>query len=262
MNTSHLVDTHCHILPGIDDGSTSMEMSVAMARRAVQAGVGTIVATPHRIKGTYDNSFALITKKVHELNKELKKKKIPLTILFGAENYSEIDVDFRFSINHKKYFLLEFPVDSYSPFFNDIISDAFKKKVIPVIAHPERNIDIRENPKIVEGLINSGCLLQLDAHSFFERDKDITDYALFLLKNNAYHMIASDAHSPHGYEEFSKALTIVKKHVQPEKFTELTLTIPGKIITGEQFVPAKVTFVEKKHTRFGFRVLAGKFFHI
>lgn len=262
MNASHLVDTHCHILPGIDDGAKSMEMSIAMARMALKAGVGTIVATPHRIKGTYDNSFELINKKVNELNKQLKKKKIPITILFGAENYSEIDVDFSFVINHKNYFLLEFPVDSYSPFFNDIITDALKKKVIPIIAHPERNIDIRENPKIVEGLINDGCLMQLDAHSFFEQDKDIKDYALFLLKNNAYHLIASDSHTPHGYEKFSKALTIVKKRVQPEKFTELTLTIPGKIIKGEKYVPEKITFVEKPHTRFGFRVLARKFFHI
>jgi len=262
MNTSHLVDTHCHILPGIDDGSKSMEMSVAMAKKAVQAGVGTIVATPHRIKGTYDNSLKLITKKVNELNKELKKKKIPITVLFGAENYSEIDVDFRFSINHKKYFLLEFPVDSYSDYFTTIIDDAIKKGITPVIAHPERNVDIRENPKIVERLINRGCLMQLDAHSFFEHDTDITDYALFLLKNNAYHMIASDSHRPHGYEEFSKALSIVKKKVKPDKFEEITLTIPGKIIKGEKYVPEKVYFVEKNHTRFGIRALAKKFFHL
>ena len=90
---------------------------------------------------------------------------------------------------------------------------------------------------IISRLIEKGCLIQLMASSLFSAHKD---FALFLLKNNAYHIFASNAHNVEGYENFAKGLKLLKKNVSEEKFVLMTQTIPSKVVEGSKVKVEKV----------------------
>ena len=81
----HLIDLHCHILPGVDDGADSQEESLAMARLAVEDGVRVIVATPHTLNGVYSNPAGKITSQVAALQDVLSKHHIELELYPGAD---------------------------------------------------------------------------------------------------------------------------------------------------------------------------------
>ncbi|MDG0963342.1 tyrosine protein phosphatase, partial [Bacillus paranthracis] len=80
-----MIDLHCHILHGIDDGAQTVTDSLAMAQKAVQEGIHTIVATPHHQNGKYVNERTFIISQVEQLNDELQKNEIPLKVLPGQE---------------------------------------------------------------------------------------------------------------------------------------------------------------------------------
>ncbi len=253
----NIIDIHSHILSGLDDGAKSIKESIEMARAAVQNGISIIVATPHRIKGSYYPSKSKINEKINELNNELKKEHLPVKIIFGAENYAEFDIDSSFTINNKKYFLLEFPINSYPEFCDKLTADLLKKKIIPIIANPEHNLGMMHNPKIVERLVNMGCLIQLSATSFTGHNA-IKNFALFLLKNKMYHLFGSNAHNISGYESFSKALHMLHSNGGEEKALEMVRTIPFKIINGEEYIPEKINLKEKLNTGFGLRAFVSR----
>src|SRR4051794_23606053 len=111
-----MIDIHCHILPGIDDGAKSIEDSLMMAREAVTEGIKTIIATPHHKNNQYENEKILILEKVSQLNDQLTQEGIPLTILPGQENriYGEIIQDYLaggkiLPLAETSYLFIEFP---------------------------------------------------------------------------------------------------------------------------------------------------------
>ncbi len=249
-----LIDLHSHILPDIDDGATDIKESIEMAKAAAKIGINTIVATPHKIKSSNDITISEIKRKILQLNRELQKQKISVTILPGAENYAEYDYDLKIRINNKRYYLIEFPRSEYPDFCDDIIDEIINKKIIPIIAHPETNDEIKKKPKIIERLINEGCLMQLDLHSFF--NKSTKEFALFLLKNNAYHLIGSNAHRMRSYDIFSKGLRILNIYIGEERTNEISKKLPLKIIKGEKYIPKKIEL----NGKFEKRNILGKIF--
>ena len=84
MNTE-MIDLHCHLLPGIDDGSPNLETSLAMARIAVADGIRTIACTPHIYPGVYDNTGGSIREEITKLQKALDTYHIPLKLVAGAD---------------------------------------------------------------------------------------------------------------------------------------------------------------------------------
>ncbi|MDN6384240.1 MAG: tyrosine protein phosphatase, partial [Tetragenococcus koreensis] len=80
-----MIDLHCHILPGVDDGADSMETSLAMAKEAVSQGITHILCTPHHNNGRYENSKATVVQAVALLQKELDKQQVDLTLFEGQE---------------------------------------------------------------------------------------------------------------------------------------------------------------------------------
>lgn len=249
---NRVIDTHSHILFNLDDSVNSIEESIDIAKAAFENRVKTIIATPHKIKGQYDFKKEQIKKRINELQKALDKNKIDIKILFGAENHIDFDMDYSFTLNNKNYFLLEFPMNSYPSFCEDVVDDLLKKKIIPIIAHPESNSEFRKNPLFIEGLINKGCLMQLNTTSFF-RDKDTKDFAKFLLKNNVYHLISSNVHYVKQYTYFTKVIKKATSYLGEEKVKFMTQTLPEKIIKGERYIPDTLDLKEKPHTRFGIR---------
>ncbi|MEH7512312.1 CpsB/CapC family capsule biosynthesis tyrosine phosphatase [Gottfriedia acidiceleris] len=198
-----MIDLHCHILPGLDDGPITMEDSINMARAAVDNGIHTIVASPHHQNERYNTDRKVILEKVEELNNVLNEKAIPLTILPGQEVrlYGELIQDFEqnriVSINDgRRYLLCELPSSHIPQFTNRLFYEMQANRIIPILVHPERNKVLINEPDILFEFVQKGILTQLTASSITGKfGKKIQKFAFKCIEANWVHIIASDAHN-------------------------------------------------------------------
>ncbi|CAM3832542.1 tyrosine-protein phosphatase [Mesobacillus thioparans] len=197
-----MIDIHCHILAGIDDGAQTLADSIEMARAAVNEGIDTIIATPHHKNGRYENRKQAIILKTDELNEVLKEEKIPLTILQGQEPaihgelLKGITLGEVSTLNSTKYIFIELPSGHVPRYADKLLYDLQLEGKIPVIVHPERNQEIIERPEILYRLIKNGALSQLTASSVCGIfGKRIRGFSEQLIEANLAHFIASDAHN-------------------------------------------------------------------
>jgi len=214
-----MIDIHCHILPGVDDGASDMDESVAMAKIAADDGITRIVATPH-VKDLSLSALRIKTA-VEELNMHLKDRNIPVTILPGAEVSALIDPSLLagYTINGTKYLLIEFSHSHFPLNTLDLIFNLMIKGYKPIIGHPERNPSIIQNPQILFNSIHSGVLVQITADSltgFFGRN--IRACASYLLKKDVVNFVATDAHSSGCRSPIlSKGLEVAEKIIGRKK---------------------------------------------
>lgn len=197
-----MIDIHNHILPGVDDGPTTIQESVQMAKEAYAQGITKIVASPHHQNGIYINEREEILLQVTVLNELIEAHDIPVTVIPGQEVriYNEMIKDLVGNkiqtINDSKYLLLEFPFDHVPNNTYDTISQLLQKNIIPIITHPERYKKIRENPHILYELISLGATAQLTASSLLGVfGNDVKKFSLELLEHDLVHFVASDAHN-------------------------------------------------------------------
>jgi protein-tyrosine phosphatase len=198
-----LIDIHCHLLPGVDDGAKDFQESIEMAKAATAEGITHIVATPHHNNGKYSNSKEQIIAKVREMQDALQKENIPLTILPGQELRINGDIlqDYEngklLTLNDAgKYVLIELPSNHVPRYTEQILFDFQMKELTPIIVHPERNQEIIENPEILYQLVKKGACTQITASSVTGHfGKKIKKFALDLIEANLTHFIASDAHN-------------------------------------------------------------------
>ncbi|MFO7558528.1 MAG: CpsB/CapC family capsule biosynthesis tyrosine phosphatase [Desulfobacterales bacterium] len=232
-----MIDTHCHILAGFDDGAFNTDMSVHMAQLAASDGIQTIVATPH----IRDCSLKpeVIEEAVHALNACLKQLNIPVTILPGAEVSLSLDplcmTDY--TINNTPYILIEIPPTQFQDHFKESLFQLKIKGYRPVIAHPERHPNIIKQPELLVDLHDSDIGVQITADSLTGRfGRDIQRCAEHLLYKNAVDMIASDAHSSADrLPGLSRGLKIAAGIIGMEKAMSLVTTNPEAIVHGEYF---------------------------
>ncbi|WP_371017949.1 tyrosine-protein phosphatase [Pseudalkalibacillus sp. JSM 102089] len=198
-----MFDVHCHILPGMDDGPTTIDESIEMARKAVSEGITKVVATPHHRNGRYENDRRVIMQEVTILNKELSREGIDLEVLPGQEIAlsGEVLEDYEKSnlltVNDAEiYLFVELPASHLPAYTNKLFFDLQMKGLIPVIVHPERNQEIIENPKKLYQLVKEGALSQVTASAVSgEMGKKMKKFSHELISHNLAHVIASDAHN-------------------------------------------------------------------
>ncbi|QED49209.1 tyrosine-protein phosphatase [Cytobacillus dafuensis] len=197
-----MIDIHCHILPGVDDGAKDLIESIGMAKHAFSKGITTIFATPHHKTEWHNNEANSILEKVNILNMNLKRKKIPVNILPGQEPriYGELLKDYKagkiMTLNNQhKYLLIELP-DSHVPSYAEqLLFNIQLEGIIPIIVHPERNDQIRENPNILHELVKNGAVTQITASNLIgQNGKQLKNFSLQLIFHNLTHFIASDSH--------------------------------------------------------------------
>jgi protein-tyrosine phosphatase len=214
-----LIDLHCHILPGVDDGAQTLEDSLAMAREAVANDIKTIIATPHHYNGIYMNHKEEVVKKVEELQHELDKENIPLSILPGQEVhlYAELVNDLKnknlLTLNDK-YMLLELPYNQIPQMTVQMIYEIQLQGIVPIIPHPERNVTLREHPNLLYQMIKRGALSQITAASITGKfGREIQKFSLQCIEHNLCHFISSDAHRASGKRSFylKEAYSVITK---------------------------------------------------
>lgn len=199
-----MIDLHCHVLPGVDDGARSLEEAVEMARIAEAEGIERIVATPHLFReGVECETLSTIEKKRQLLTRILDAANIRVEILRGAEVYiapnliDEIRKNRDFLvINHNHYMFVEFPANHVFSGIKELFFELMNEGITPVIAHPERNSVFADHPLFLYELVQQGSLVQANSGSFSGiYGRKIEQAAFRFLELRLVHFIASDGHN-------------------------------------------------------------------
>jgi protein-tyrosine phosphatase len=195
-----VIDIHCHILPGLDDGPVNIDFSIAMARAAVADGTQIIVATPH-VRADFDVEPAAIGPAVEELNRRLQTEDVPLRVMPGAEvGWREVRGLDRptlasLCLGTSDYLLVECPYGKSPADLEAVLDHVRDSGLKTVLAHPERCPLFQRDPDRLARLVENGALVSVTAGSlagaFGER---VQGFGFDLLERGLVHDVASDAH--------------------------------------------------------------------
>jgi protein-tyrosine phosphatase len=198
-----MIDLHCHILPGLDDGAPSLGVSLEMAAMAADSGVTHIFATPHcntRNERKNYRSAALIGA-YSALQRAIDAAGIPVTILSGAEVLARGDLEAHLAaedfmtLNGSRYLLVEFYFEETAAYIENSLRLVEQAGLVPVVAHPERYYCVQRSPELAEIWRQKGRVLQLNKGSLLgDLGERAYDTAALLLRREAVAAIASDAH--------------------------------------------------------------------
>ncbi len=216
-----LVDIHSHILPYIDDGADDWDSSLTMLKNAEAEGIVAIVATPHIL---HNNDFKIesrIISTYKELCQRAKDAGLKIKIYLGCEIYAQPDTSLDYKIatlnSNKKYFLIEFPMNSIPQFVPDQFFNFIVNEKIPIVAHPERNIGFQKRPQLIYEYVQRGALMQINEGSLRGRYGEMAKQLSFkMIENNLAHFVASDGHKPN-----SRTVTLAESYkVIVEKYNK------------------------------------------
>ena len=197
-----LVDTHCHILPALDDGATDLETCLEMARAMVAAGYTDIIATPHWREGVWMSPADEIRRTVETVNAELERQGVPLTVHPGNEVFlgpaaeEGISSDALLTMGDRgSHVLVELPLSGLVPGFAELSFRLQTTGRMPILAHPERYRTVQDDPDLVEEWVDGGCLMQLDLGSLAGMNgRACKRCSAELLERRLFHVAGTDLH--------------------------------------------------------------------
>lgn len=236
-----MIDLHCHILPGIDDGADCMETSVSLARQAVDDGIRHSVVTPHIHPGRYDNTAESIIPVFNRFKSRLSELNIPLQVSLAAEvrlspelitMVTQDQLPFIGTWNGFNVILLELPHSHVPPGTEELVRWLKEHNILPVIAHPERNKELMLRIDKLNPLVERGCLLQLTAMSVTgEFGPGAKRAAEQILKRDWASFIATDSHHPvHRPAILSKGARAAADIIGSDQADTLIYTNPQKLL--------------------------------
>ncbi len=241
-----MIDIHCHILPGLDDGAADLEQALEMARIAQADGTTVIIATPHAFDGFYNASREEILCATEKLNRELRLQGLNLRLLPGADTYVDfyirnwqpdepIPLAEAMTLNDAgRFMLLELPAYRVPDLakLEMVIRTLRKQGVTPIISHPERNLDIQVHLSKLTRLIDAGALAQITASSLVgEFGRTTRRFAQKLLKSGLVHFLATDAHGIGSREpRLTPGFEAAVKLIGTENARKLVLDNPQAIL--------------------------------
>jgi protein-tyrosine phosphatase len=200
-----VIDLHNHLLPGIDDGAPDLETSLALARIAVDDGITHMVCTPHIHPGRYENTPRIIADALAAFREGLSQAGVPLRTACASEvrigpELLAPDVGERVPFlgewDGRPVLLLELPHEAVPVGSDKLTRYLLDRGILPLIAHPERNKGLMQQPSRLRPFLQQGCLLQVTAGSlngrFGERAQALAEE---LLANGQITILATDAHN-------------------------------------------------------------------
>jgi len=197
-----VIDLHCHLLPGIDDGARDEATALEMARIAAADGIRCTACTPHIYPGVYENNSEIILAGRQSLQQLLREQGIELALTQGADTHlvPEMLEGLRSgripTLNGGRYFLLEPPHHVAPPRFKESVFNAIASGYIPLITHPERLAWLEEHYDDFLELAGDGAWIQITAGSLCGRfGRGARYFAEQLLDDGVVHVIATDAHN-------------------------------------------------------------------
>lgn len=235
-----MYDIHSHILYGVDDGAESIEKSLEMIRQAAAEEVGVIIATPHYIEGLYANGYEDNLARLDMLKKEADKAGINIKLYLGNEVRishelpSLIESKKVATLNNSRYILVELPFLDIPPYTEKVVYDLELKGYKVILAHPERNQCVINNPDILYNLIKQGALVQINIPSFEGRyGRSVKRITQLLLRHNLVHFIGTDSHTPREGHSKLKVLAEKLRHYCNDTISDLFYDNPLQVIMDE-----------------------------
>jgi protein-tyrosine phosphatase len=233
-----LIDLHCHLLPGIDDGSKDLEMSLAMARMASSEGISTIACTPHILPGVYNNTGPAIRAAVARLRQSISEAGIPIALVTGADVHVAPDLGIQLregralTLNDSRYLLLEPPHHLLPPRLEDLIFGLQTVGYVPIVTHPERLSWIEGHYDLIERFAYNSILMQITAGSLMGQFGRRPRYwAERMLDDGLCHLLATDAHNTERRApRLAEAREFVAQRLGEEEATNLVLKRPQGIL--------------------------------
>lgn len=255
-----MIDLHHHLLPGLDDGSKTMENSIAMARMAAADGITHVVCTPHA-NGTYaydrERNEALLA----ELRNHLAQQNISLTLGLGCDfhlSYDNIEDakthPSRYSINGLSYLLVELPDYGLPRGLTEVFYELQLIGLTPILTHPERNPTLQADMRRVEDWLRGGLLIQVTGNSITGgMGKTAEKTAHQLLAKHWVHFLATDAHNLTSRPpKLSEARSIVARKYGTEYAELLCVTNPQAAFRGDPLPAQEGPQLEDERAEKGF----------
>jgi protein-tyrosine phosphatase len=240
-----MIDLHCHVLPGVDDGPDTLEESLELCRAAHEEGTRTLVATPH-VNGKYPGvTAAVVRERVALVNQAARAQDIDVRIRTGAEvalsrvgEMPDAELDL-LTLGGGRHILLELPWTSAASGAMAALQALALRGYGIVVAHPERSpMTQRDDGTLVLGLVQSGVLCCLDASSLTSgADRRTRTTAWDLLARGLVHVIASDSHD--AVRRPPKLASILREAgLTAAQIDYFTAAAPQAILNGEAVAPA------------------------
>lgn len=246
QKTERVIDLHCHILPGIDDGAPDIETSLAMARMAADDGIRVTACTPHMMPGIYDNAGPDVRTRIAALQSEIDQAGINLKLVCGADVHLQAGLGPRLktgqllSLADSRYFLFEPPHHVAPPRLEDVVFDVMAAGFHPILTHPERLSWIESHYDIMKSMAHKGVWMQITCGSltgrFGRRPKYWADR---MLDEGMVHLLATDAHNLRNRSPLmSEARVLVADRLGPEAAEQMVLTRPQAVL--DNVVPSSL----------------------
>ncbi len=233
-----MVDIHCHILPGIDDGPESWDDAAEMCRIASEDGITHIVATPHcNDEFVYDrNRYAEMLGELYDIAEGRLGFSLGCDFHFSYENIRDaLAHPARYTIGESRYLLVEFGDYSIPPTVTGDLLLLSGSGMVPIITHPERNPVLLRRPKMVLEMAKQGCLVQVTANALTGFwGGPAQEMAEWLIHREGVHVVASDAHdSRHRKPVLSEAREAIAALASGEIADALVTHNPAAIVDGK-----------------------------
>ena len=237
-------DLHCHLLYGIDDGSSTIEESLKLLKEMEKAGTTDLMLTPHYVEDSkYDCNNSDKKTIFEELQKRAKEENIHINMYYGNEVFFTSHF-IRYlkekkirTLNNTKYLLFEFPISNAYSNALEILQRLTMNGCVPILAHPERYPAFQKNPEALLEYLNAGVLLQGNFTSLFGKYGKRAEKTLkFLLKHKMISFLGSDCHHDVNYSE-DKLRKLIKKCTKDEEYIEDILNNNFMKVINDQDIP-------------------------
>jgi protein-tyrosine phosphatase len=251
-----VIDLHSHVLPGLDDGATTLDDALAIARGAAADGVRVLAATPH-VRGDFPTTAVAMRDSLGQVRTALAAAGIALEIVPGAEIGLDrlalltIDDLEAFALGGaSRTVLVEFPYVGWPLQLAEDLGRLLDAGVRPVLAHPERNADVQEAPGRLAHLVEAGVLVQVTASSLTGRGgTEARRTAFRLLDDGLCHLVASDSHRPPAPGGRMSSAREAVKDASLARW--LTLDVPAAIVSGTKIPERPAMRARRRLFRFG-----------
>lgn len=241
-----MIDIHTHVIPGVDDGSQSMQESLELLALAAESGVHTLVATPHcNIPGEFANyAGQALSAQFDRLERARAQAGIPVRLCRGMEIFATPDLpdllrDGRvWTLNGTRYFLMEFSFTEDPFFCLDVLRRCRDLGFWPIIAHPERYYFVQDDPDLAFSWCIEGFGLQLNKGSLLGRfGPEPQRCAHLLMQHGLAACVASDAHGPNQRSTYMKEIQDYLMDQYGTDYCRLLLEEnPARILSGKELL--------------------------
>ncbi len=225
-----MIDLHCHLLYGTDDGAKEIEDSIKMFKEAEKAGFTKICCTPHYLSPQYVKTKKENLEKMEIIRCKLKEAKLDIEIFLGNEIYITENIDELIekeevsTIADTDFVLVEFPMNFKTYVMENEIDNLISSGYNVILAHPERYSYVQKNIKFLDEYIERGVYLQGNYESLIGKYGMRAKRTLIkLLKQEKIDLLSTDNHKVGStYTKMNKILKVLKKYAKNEYFDRLT----------------------------------------